>query len=593
MKTADERKTLVQVNFGKLPPDLVIQGGTLVNVNTREIQRADIIIKGQRIAAVEFGETSWTGKCPVIDATGQYLAPGFIDPHIHIESSAITVTEFARTVVPRGITTIAEDPHEIANVLGLEGIKLFIKEAKGVPLNFLLRVPGRIPANAHNIETSGGEITLKQTIDILDWEEAVCLAGDINPNLILSMDPQQFAKIAYTIKMKKTISGQSPCLTGAALNAYIAAGVEDSHVSKDTEEILDIARHGMRPLITHRSMLFGVSDYTKLVKAINDKNLDTRLMSFTTDDVAPNVLYKQGHLDERVRLAIAAGLNPVTAYQLATCNTAEHLRIRRDFGELSPGKFADILILDNLESVKVDKVISHGKLVAEKGKLVSDPIPFIYPQRAMHTMKTKSRPRPVDFQIKVGKTRKWVKARVINPGERDREIFASLPVQGGVVHPDAKKNIASVTVLERHNASGDMANGFVTGYGINSGAVASSVNHDAHNIIALGLSFEDMAMAVDRLVSNGGGYVTVKDGKILAEIKLPIAGLISDLPLKTVAEEFEVFEHILKDKLGWNPHGHPTDDLTFLCLPNIHRITITDKGVFDTSTMKPVNVIIK
>ncbi len=284
-----------------------------MNVHTREMYPADIVLKGNRIAAIEEPKDRFFGETPVIQADGQTVVPGFIDPHIHIESSAVTLSEYARITVPRGVTTVAEDPHEIANVLGIEGFKLFLEESRNLPIRFLLRVRGRVPGIAPALETSGGEITVEQTKELLEWEVAVCLAGDINPNLLLNRDKQQLEKIGYAMELKKTVSGQSPGLRGAALNAFVASGPEDLHVSENVTEVLDILRHGLRALITHRQDFFKVEDYEEMAGMIEARKIDTRLLCFCSDDVLPHFLLEQGSLDARIRLAIQHGLDPLTA----------------------------------------------------------------------------------------------------------------------------------------------------------------------------------------------------------------------------------------------------------------------------------------
>jgi adenine deaminase len=588
---------LVDVALGISSPDLLIKGGNLVNVLTHEIYPADVWIKGPRIAAVtsaaESNAESSTGPdYPVIDAAGQFLVPGFIDPHVHIESSAVTVQEFARVVVPKGVTGVAEDPHEIANVLGLAGIRLFFEEALTVPLNLFLRVPGRVPGMPPHLETSGGSISLAETKQLLKWDQAVCLAGDINPNIILSKDPIHAKKIAYTIKLRKTVSGQSPGLKGNALNAFVASGPEDSHVSENVEEVLDIMRHGMRALITHRPHFFTANDYKDLARVIRANQLDTRLLLLCTDDIQPHILMQNGHLDERLRIAIQQGIDPLTVIQMATINVADYFRIDRDYGSLAPGKFADIVILDRLETIQVDKVIVHGKLAAEKGALVERPPRFNYPGWSKATIHL---PRPVmseDLMLKVPLEYSSVDVRVIIPGMPKRETSAVLPVKDGIVMPDPSRDILCIAVIDRHSNNAGIGRGFVTGFGIRDGAVASTVSHDAHNIFLVGSSYSDMALAANRLVELGGGHVAVKAGQVIAQVPLPIAGLMSDLPVEAVGSEFERFELVLIRDLSCAIQPHPLYDMNFLCLPNIPHLGITDKGLVDSDRMEIIDAVI-
>ena len=591
MQSVNERASLVGAALGSEAPDLAICGGNLVNVHTREMYPADIVIKGNRVAAVEEPNSRFFGETPVIQADGQTIVPGFIDPHIHLESSAVTLSEYTRITLPRGVTTVAEDPHEIANVLGIEGFKLFLEEARNLPIRFLLRVPGRVPGIAPGLETSGGEITLEQTKELLEWEEAVCLAGDINPNLLLQRDKEQLEKIAYAIELKKTVSGQSPGLQGAALNAFVAAGPEDSHVSENAAEVLDILRHGLRALITHRQDLFQVQDYEELAKIIGARQMDTRLLCFCSDDVLPHFLLEQGSLDARIRLAIQHGLDPLTAIQMATINVADFLRLDRDLGSITPGKLADIVILDDLEAVKVDKVLCGGKVVAERGALVQRPPRFEYPAWSRSTIHLRRPVRADDLPIRVTATTGKVKVRVIQLGMPKQEIIQTLNVAGEIVQPAQDRDILSVAVLDRHRKSGGIGKGFVTGTGIKNGAIASTVSHDAHNVFVIGTDFKMMELAANHLASIGGGHVAVQESRVVAQVELPIAGLMSEEPIEAVAEKLKTFEEILCGQLGCSI-AHPLYFINFLCLPNIPHLGITDKGLINTDTMQIIEPIV-
>ena len=586
MRSVSGTKALIDVARGELAPDLLIKGGKLVNVFTGEIYQADILIKGERIAATGEGDFLIDDSTVVVDASYKYVVPGYIDPHVHLESSAVSVTEFAGVIVPKGITTIAEDPHEIANVLGIKSIELLVEEAAQTPLNLLLRVPGRVPGTTPDLETTGATITLDETKALLDWERSVCLAGDINPRLLLRKDEVQLEKIAYTMEVKKTISGQSPGLSGSALNAFIAAGPEDSHVSRDVAEIIDIVRHGMRALITHRPHLFGEKDYPELVQAIEEKQLDTRMLVFCTDDIHPDILAECGHLDERLRLAVAAGLNPVTAIQMATLNSAQHLRIDREYGSIAPGKYADVVILDDLSSFRPSKVFSRGKLVAENGRLVKAPARFEYPAWTKNTIHLARTVTAADLQIKARAERPWVMARALKVGMPKEGVAMQVRVKNGVAMPDPEQDMLSIAVIDRHQASGRNGNGFIHGTGIVAGAFASSVSHDAHNIFVVGANHADMAMAANILAQMGGGHVAVRDGELLASVALPIAGLMSEEPFEVVAGQFADFSRVLQEKLSCKIQPQPLYDLNFVCLPNLPHLAITDQGFINSDELK-------
>ncbi|MHC1771578.1 MAG: adenine deaminase [Flexilinea sp.] len=557
---------------------------------THEIYPADILIKGERIAVVgDSREYDPDVNCKVIEAQGQFITPGFMDPHFHIESSSITVSELAKLIVPRGITMVAEDPHEIANVLGIRGVEVLFQEGRSVPMNFFLRVPGRVPALDEENDISGSKLTFEETKKMLSWPEALCLAGDINPNLILNKDAAQYEKVDYTINQKMTVAGQSPGLRGKELNAYVAGGVEDSHVSSNVEEVLDITRHGMKALLTHRPTKFGEEDFRKLANIIKEKGLDTRNLLLCTDDTHANQLKSEGHLEYRMQLAIDKGIDPVTVIQMVTINVADYFRIERDYGSIAPGKFADLVILDRLEPLDVRKVIFHGNLVAENGKLVSEIKKFEYPEWAKKTMHLKTPVSAEDLKIRVDNVNR-VKVRVFvpsTPKELEEEL---LDVTNSVIQPDPSRNICAMAVVERHKATGDIGKGFFK-FPLKAGAYASSMNHDSHNIFVIGVNYEDMTLAVNRVAENQGGYVVVKDGAILGEVEMPIAGLLSLEPFDKVAEKMQTVEDILKNELGCSIPYRPFYFLSHFCLPNIPNYGFTVKGVISTKLMTPVKII--
>ncbi len=590
MNEVEERRRLVWAGLGKIDADLVVVGGRLVNVLTREIYQASVAIKGGRICAVLEDEEKHKGQTEIIDATGQFIVPGFIDPHMHVESSSLTIAELSRAIVPRGVTTIVEDPHEIANVLGINGIRLLFDEAKGTPLNLLLRVPGRVPALSEDLETSGGRLSVEDTLELLDWDTAVVLAGDINPRLILSADTEQLMKIEAAIRRGKTVSGQSPGLRDRALSAFAAAGPEDSHVSKDVREVIDILRHGLRALLTHRPYKFGAMDFRELAHRINDGSLDSRNIMLHTDDTHANQIKAEGHLDYRIKLAIKNGVDPVVAIQMATINVAEYLRIDRDYGSICPGRYADMAILDDLSKVEVDKVLVRGNLVAASGELVSPISSFEYPEWAKDTMHVSGEVGSKDMQIQVTREAGGALVRVIVPGSPKEMRSEVLPVCDGVVCPDPDKQISSIAVLDRHRHSGRIGKGFVR-LAMEHGAFASTVNHDSHNIFVIGVDFEEMAAAVNRLIEIGGGYVAVRDREPVAELALPIAGLMSVEPYEIVAEQMENLERTVVEVLGCKIGYRPLYTLNFLCLPNVPNVGITDRGVLDSRNLVGIDVV--
>ena len=351
-----------------------------------------MIVAGDRIAAVAPGAATGAAvdvHTEVLDLSGRFVAPGLVDPHVHVESSNLTLTELARAIVPRGVLTLCADPHEIANVLGVPGIDLLFDEAAGLPLNLFLRVPGRVPAMPAHLETSGHAVGSAGIIELLARPDAVALGGDINPTLLLRADPEQLARIDACVALGRTVGGQLPGFTGAVLDATVAAGLEDTHVAESTAEVIEQLRRGLRVLLTPRPDRLPPEEWPELAATITRRGLDTRNLVLCSDDVHPNLLLSEGHLDRRVRLAIEAGFDPVTAVQMATINAASLMRLDRDLGAVAPGRFADLVILDDLRSFEVAAVVHHGVLVSRGPALTVEPPTFVHPQWARDTMRLK------------------------------------------------------------------------------------------------------------------------------------------------------------------------------------------------------------
>jgi len=590
------RSALVDVALGRAAPDCIVAGGKVANVLTRELYPSDILIKGERIAAVVApGSARIPDGTRVVDAAGCVVAPGLMDPHVHIESSMVTVREYARAVVPRGVTAVAEDPHEIGNVLGVPGMRLLFDEAATAPLKLFLRVPGRIPAMPDWIETSNGALDLDATRDLFAWDEAICLAGDINPSLILQHDAEQAAKIAFCAAHGHTVSGQAPGLAGAALNAYIAAGMEDSHVAKSVAEILENIRLGLRSVITLRpGRRLDRGHFRELAALIREHRLDTRLLQFCTDDIHAHHLFAEGHLDHRLRVAIEEGFEPMVALQMATINVAEGLRIDRDYGSVSPGKYADLAIFRDLATVDVAKVMIDGAIAYDETGYQPESVPaFRYPDWAKSTIHTKGRIASDDVMIRVPHNAHRAVVNCISATTPRKRHERPLEIHNGVIMPDPAQDIAAIAVIDRHRASGRCGRGFVTGMSLKRGAVAASVSHDAHNLFALGIDYGDIALALNHLVELGGGYAIAVDGAIVAELPLPIAGLMTEAPLAEVAARTERIERMLVERLGCTQRTQTLAALNFLCLPNLPHYGFTDRGLVDSHEIALVDPVLR
>jgi adenine deaminase len=593
MTDGSQRAAMMDVALGRAAADLVLADAGLVNVLTREIYRADIAIKDGRIAATLPAGSALKGD-RVENLAGLYVTPGFIDPHVHIESSLVTVTQYARAVVSHGVTMVAHDPHEIGNVLGLAGIQLMQEEAKHVPLRVRLRVPGRIPAYPAWLETSNSRIDLEETRDMLDWNDAVCLAGDFNPAWIIRQDPEQMAKIAMAIERDMTVSGQAAGIVGPALCAYVASGSEDTHVASSVAEILEDLRAGLRTVLVLRpGRRLGREHVAELCALIQERKLETRFIQLSTDDVYPNHLLHEGHIDHRVRLCIEEGFEPIMAYQMATLNVAEALRIDRDYGSVSPGKCADLLILDNLEEVSIRSVMIDGDYVYQDGSYTGPGERYEYPDWCKQSVSLQRPLLPEDFHIHVdpAATSAVVRAMITDAPKRQEEV--ELPVVNGVVQPSAQRGFSALAMVERHKRTGSIGKAFVGGLTLRRGAIASTVSHDAHNILTVGADFQDMATAVNRLAEIQGGYVIVVDGHVVFEVPLPIGGLMSEEPVEWMAQKIEEFEAILTNQLGCPPASQIMMRFNGLSLSNSASCGFSDKGLISSREMTLLDPVVR
>lgn len=576
-------RQLTATALGKEKADLVIQNGTLVNVFTGEIQPdIDVAVKSGRIALVGDAAATVGEKTVMIDAQGMYLVPGFLDGHLHVESSLMTVREYAKATIPHGTSAIFMDPHEIVNVAGLAGMAAMMKDGAATPLRVFTTVPSCVPASP-GLENTGSRIAPQDIQDTLAWEGVAGLGEMMSYSGILAGDPQTCEKVEKTLAAGKTVTGHFPLVdTGAALNAYIAAGINCCHESTSAREALAKMRLGMYAMIREGS---AWDDLPEVIKAITERTIDSRLAVLVSDDLHADTLIKRGHMDYIIRLAISKGVRPVTAIQMATLNTACCFGMEQDLGSIAPGRWADINILSDLAQVKVEKVIINGEPVAERGRLTVPVTGCAYPDHLRASVKITRQFLPEDFIVKAPCASETVKVRVI--GVHDSNVLTTervevLPVSNGEVVLSADKDICKVAVINRHQPEGGMTVGFVQGFGLNKGAVASTYAHDAHNLIVLGTSEAEMALAANTLIECSGGMAAVEGDRVLALLKMSIAGLMSDLPVEEVAAELSQLSEAWA-ALG-SPLASPFMTMSLLSLVVIPEIRITDKGLVDVST---------
>ena len=579
---------LADVAMGRRKADMVIKNGTLVNVNTKELlEHTDVAIYKGRIALVGDATHCVGDTTEIIDATGLYIAPGFMDGHIHVESSMLTVSQYSTAVVPHGTTAIFMDPHEIANVLGLKGVKLMLDEARDVPLRVYATVPSCVPA-APGLEDAGAEIGPEEIAEAMKWDAIAGLGELMNFPGVFNSVPQVHKEIEVTLKAGKPVTGHFALPdTGKMLNAYIASGVRSCHESVRHEDALAKMRLGMYAKIREGS---AWHDLKEVIKAITQNTVQSRFAILVSDDTHPDTLIKLGHLDHIIKRAIEEGVDPVTAIEMVTINTAECFLMSKDFGSVSPSKVADIVLLSDLYNVTVKAVIIGGRLVAQDGKML---IPFknvTYPDWSKNTVNVGKTLTPQDFMLTSNKPE--VKVRVIQIEEAKvttKQVIETLKTIDGNVSPDTEKDIAKAALFERHKATGTKGLGFVKGFGLKKGAVASTVAHDSHNLLIVGTDEDDMAFAGNELIKAGGGMIAVAGGKVLALVELPVAGLLTDEPVEAVQKKVENLEKAWK-MLGCNLVS-PFMTMALLGLPVIPELRLSNRGLVDAVHFVLVDVI--
>ena len=584
---------VVAVAAGRLPAETVISNAKWVNVHSGEIIPAtDIAIIHGRFAYVGPDAKHTIGpNTKVIDAAGRYACPGFCDGHMHVESGMLTVTQFARAVVPHGTTSMFIDPHEIANVLGLDGVRLMHDEAAGLPLNIYVQMPSCVPS-APGLETPGATISPEDVAEAMTWPNIIGLGEMMNFPGVIAGDSKMLAEIAATQRAGKTVGGHyaSPDL-GKAFHAYVAGGPADDHEGTRAEDAIARVRQGMRAMLRLGSAWYDVAAQ---IKAVTEQGVDSRNFILCTDDCHSGTLVNEGHINRVLRHAIAQGLKPITAIQMVTLNTASHFGLERELGSITPGRRADVVLTSDLISLPIELVMAQGQVVAEHGKLIATFPAFTYPEKAKNTVNMLRNVTAQDFDIKAPTSANHVIARVIKVIENQaptKAITAELQVHSGLVSIDLQNDICQIAVVERHAATGQVTNAFVSGFGYTKPcAMASTVAHDSHHIIVVGTNKSDMAQAANRLREVGGGVVVISEGKELALVELPIAGLMSDELAEIVAAKAD--KMVAAMKLCGCTLNNAYMQHSLLALVVIPELRISDKGLIDVTTFKPVDLFV-
>ncbi|GBQ72055.1 adenine deaminase [Ameyamaea chiangmaiensis NBRC 103196] len=550
---------------GRTRADLVIRNVQLLDLVTGDLLPGDIAITGDTIV----GTLGAYDGVAEIDGRGRVAVPGFIDTHLHVESSMVTPFEFERHVLPLGVTTAICDPHEMANVLGTAALDYFLASSERMVMDLRVALPSCVPATT--LETAGASLGSSDLLPYRTHPKVIGLAEFMNFPGVLGGDPWCLEKLEYFVDGH--IDGHAPLLRGSALNAYIAAGIRTDHEATSADEALEKVRKGMTVLIREGSVCKDLDALTPLLTPQTSP-----FFAFCTDDRNPCEIEEEGHLDYLVRRAIANGVEPVAAYRAATLSAATAFGLT-DRGMIAPGRRADIVLLDDLHACRVSEVVCAGRPVTPALFATRETPPLAALGNTVHL------DRPIsahDLAVRDGRRTRPVIG--IIPGQIITENLAlSLPTRAGAVVADPGQDISKVCVVERHGRLGSIGRGFVRGFGLRTGALASSVGHDSHNICVIGQDDGDMALAVNRLSQIGGGLVVVRDGRVMAEFPLPIAGLMSDQPFAHVSAALTALGAAAHELGVTLPQ--PFLQLAFLALPVIPHLKITDKGLVDVDTM--------
>jgi len=571
----DKIKHLIDVASKRKKAELLLKNCRIVNVFSNEIIEGNLAIDSGKIIGI--GDYQGLNE---IDLEGKYLSPGLIDSHVHMESSMILPSQFARAVVPKGTTSVITDPHEIANVCGLEGIKFMMDSTKDLPLNVYYMLPSCVPATP--FENSGARLEAKELEKLMSNPMVLGLGEMMNYPGVIGGDSKIIEKLKLAQDYNKIIDGHSPDIKNERLNAYIIGGVKTDHECSTIDEMNDRLRRGMYISIREGS---AAKNLEILIKGITLEN--ERRCLFCTDDRHPEDIMKSGHIDNNIRMAIKNKIDPITAIKMATINVCECYGIK-NLGAIAPGYDADLIIIDDLEKFNVLEVIKDGKFVAKDGKELFQ----VEKEDITKVSNTINFKKIYEKDLKIKLTNNYVNVmkllphsllteKVIRKVERDREGYFKF---------NDEKDILKLIVVERHNATGNIGFSLVENFNLKEGAIASTVSNDSHNILVIGDNDHDIYLAIEEIEKIQGGVVIVSKGKILEKLELPIGGLISDKPIEEVKDILEKMHKIAHDRLGVNKDLDPFMTLAFLALPVIPEIKVTDKGLFDVVNFKFIDI---
>ncbi|QEN08102.1 adenine deaminase [Oceanispirochaeta crateris] len=569
---------------GKEEADLYIHNIRILNVFTEEIKEGSLVIKNGRIVALSPG---WEVKAKQrYDGQGMTAIPGFMDSHIHIETTLLTPEALATVIVPWGTTTLFVDAMEIANVAGIRGLNDLLREKEELPFRLFMEVPSRVPT-APGLETTGGVLGVEEVSHLLKESNAVSL-GELDPPKVLNVMDDYLRKILSAREQGRICNGHAIGLEWDDLNTYAAAGLSDDHESVEFQELKDRLSLGIRALIREGS---SERNLDALITGVLDHDLPTEDLLFCTDDKHVNDIVREGHISYNVQRSIDLGMNPIKAVKIATINAARHFRLDHELGSLTPGRFADILLVPDMKTMKPQAVFKGGRLVAEKGNILEEQ-KGLYPAYLNHTVTLQSDLTADDFALKAEGHKALVRVidmipdQIINTQSRHW-----LKIDGGSVCPDVLQDILMLAVVERYGKNGQIGKGFVRGFQLEKGALASSVSHDHHNIVVVGTNLEDMLLAARELERTQGGFAAAWNGEILDSIALPIGGLMSPDSAGEVMEQMNRVNEAVRG-LGC-PMSAPFMSLSFISLPTVPQLGLTDLGLVDVLNHSLVPVVLK
>jgi adenine deaminase len=572
MISLEERKDLIRAALGEVPLDLRIDHIQVVNVYNGTIEPGSIGVKDGRIVTPYAGDFQ---ARQVLDGGGFFAIPGFIDTHVHLDSTLVIPENLSQLLLPRGTTVMLSDPMEIANVAGLRGFKALLGSMDQLDYHIFLEVSSRVPT-APGLETTGGELDLEAVREILTWPQAVSL-GELDPSKVLEMREEYLLKVEAALRLGKICNGHAVGRVGKELVAYACGGLADDHECVDYQEAVSRLKLGMAVLVREGSTERNLD---LILEGVVREGTYSEHLMFCTDDKHPDEILEEGHIDLMVNRAIELGLTPMQAIQMATINAAQHFRIEHLVGSLSPGRWADIILAEDLRHIKPSKVFFKGKLVVEDGVYIGNPPRPDYPDWIFNTVKLTRGKQPEDFRLasNLDEADVWVielfPDQIINT-----KIQAKLEVREGQVIADPARDLLKLAVVERHGKNGNIGITFVQGFGLKDGALASSIAHDHHNIIVAGTNDEDMALCAAEIENMQGGFVLVSRGEVLGRLPLPIGGLLSQQPVDDIIENLDQINMAYHDLGGTLPAPFMT--LSFIGLPTVPDLGLTDQGLVD------------